>query len=113
MWKARPDEKPAPGPTMPAITPSTVASSSAAMPRPIALRPSETVLPSELFGSAVEGFFQERARAMIARAISQRAYGRLAPWAVYFPNIDLIEPQFACGLGNDRFHDYDSLHATG
>ena len=41
MWKARPDEKPAPGPATPAITPSTVASSSAA-PRPVALRPSES-----------------------------------------------------------------------
>src|SRR5438477_5186667 len=42
MWKARPDEKPAPGPAMSAITPSTVASpSAAAMPRPVALRPSE------------------------------------------------------------------------
>src|SRR5437667_10967532 len=40
MWKARPDEKPAPGPATPAITPSTVASPSAA-PRPVALRPSE------------------------------------------------------------------------
>jgi len=41
MWKARPDEKPAPGPATPAITPSTVASSSAAPPRPVALRPNE------------------------------------------------------------------------
>src|SRR5205823_10794186 len=41
MWKARPDEKPAPGPATPAITPFTVASSSAAMPRPVALRPAE------------------------------------------------------------------------
>ena len=41
MLKSRPDEKLASGPATPAITPSTVASSSAA-PRPVALRPSES-----------------------------------------------------------------------
>src|SRR5579862_5806726 len=57
-----------------------------------ALRSSETILPLELFGSAIEGFFQERARRMSPRSVSHRAYGRLALGTVHLSNLNLIEP---------------------
>src|SRR6516225_6282164 len=76
-----------------------------------ALRPSDPFLPLKLFGSAVEGFFQKSAGAMTSRSIAYRADGCLTFGAVDFANFNLIEPELASCLGNNRFHDDDSLHS--
>src|SRR5580704_5249185 len=63
--------------------------------------PRHPVLPFELFGAAIEGFLDKRARCMLPRSINRSAEWRLAFGTVDTPDCHLVQPELARGFRDD------------